>query len=149
VGRLALIGISVPMPVSDAFLAAARDDAPAAFDMEAVWGHARTAIMAASPIPGACLLASSRALNGRARAGVLHADLHACQTYAPDIEAVRRLAMPTLVVAGQRDVMTPLRMGEALAKEIRGARFVSLDAGHSMMSEAPRAVLQALKAFLA
>jgi pimeloyl-ACP methyl ester carboxylesterase len=149
VSRLALIGISVPMPVSEPFLAAARDDSPAAFDMEAVWGHNRATTLSASPVPGASLLGASRGLNGRARAGVLHADLQACQSYAPDIAAVRALPMPTLVVAGRRDVMTPPRRGEAIAKEIRGARFVALDAGHSMMGEAPRAVLDALKGFLA
>lgn len=149
VSRLALIGISVPMPVSEPFLAAARDDSPAAFDMEAVWGHGRTTVLSSSPIPGASLLGASRGLNGRAHAGVLHADLRACQSYAPDIAAVRALAMPTLIVAGRRDVMTPLKMGEALSKEIRGARYVTLDAGHSMMSEAPRQVLDALKGFLA
>jgi pimeloyl-ACP methyl ester carboxylesterase len=149
VSRLALIGISVPMPVSEPFLAAAADDSPAAFDMEAVWGHGRPALLASSPVPGAWLPGASRALNGRAQRGVLHADLHACQAYAPDIEALRRIAMPTLVVGGRRDVMTPPRMGQALAREIPGARFVALDAGHSMMSEAPRAVLGALREFLA
>ena len=149
VSRLALLGISVPMGVSNPFLAAARDDSPAALDMEAVWGLSRNAPLSASPIPGAALLGASRALNGRAHAGVLHAGLRACQSYAPDIAAVRALAMPTLIVAGRRDVMTPLKMGEALSKEIRGARFVTLDAGHSMMSEAPRQVLDALKGFLA
>jgi pimeloyl-ACP methyl ester carboxylesterase len=149
VRKLALLGISLPMPVSEPFLAAARDDAPAAFDMEAVWGLGRSALLGASPAPGTSLLGASRALNGRAHAGVLHADLRACQSYVPDIERVRQLAMPTLVVAGRRDLMTPFRMGEALAREIRGARFVAVDSGHSLTSEAPRAVLQALKEFLA
>jgi pimeloyl-ACP methyl ester carboxylesterase len=41
-----------------------------------------------------------------------------------------------------------VKAGEALAKEIRGATFVMVDAGHAMMSEAPRPVLDALRAFL-
>jgi pimeloyl-ACP methyl ester carboxylesterase len=56
--------------------------------------------------------------------------------------------MPVLVVAGKRDQMTPFKAGQALAKEIPGATFVALDAGHSMMSEAPRGTLEALRAFL-
>jgi pimeloyl-ACP methyl ester carboxylesterase len=51
-------------------------------------------------------------------------------------------------VAGRRDQMTPPKFGKALAAEIRGSRFVELDAGHSMMSEAPRPLLAALKQFL-
>ena len=148
VSRLALIGASVPMPVGEAFLAAAADDAPAAFDMEVVWGHARGAVLAQSPVPGTALLGTSRAVNGRARPGVLHADLRACQSYQPPMESIRALAVPTLVLAGRRDQMTPFKAGRALASEIPGARFVALDAGHSMMSEAPRETLAALRDFL-
>lgn len=148
VAKLALVGVSAPMPVGDPFLAAARDDSPAAFDMEAVWGLARSAPLAQSPIPGASLLGAGRALNGRARPGVLHADLAACHAYSPATESIRALPMPTLVVGGKRDQMTPLRAARALAAEIPGSRFVTLDAGHSMMSEAPRELLSALKAFL-
>ena len=149
VSRLALIGTALPMAVSEPFLAAARDDSPVAFDMEAVWGHSRGVSLSQSAVPGASLLGASRALNGRARAGVLHADLAACQAYSPAAEALASLAMPVLVIGGQRDAMTPLKAGRALASRVNGARFVAVDAGHSMMSEAPRAVLEALRPFLA
>jgi pimeloyl-ACP methyl ester carboxylesterase len=148
VTRLALLGTSVPMPVSEPFLAAARDDSPAAFDMETVWGHARGACLAQSPVPGMALVSGSRALNGRAHAGVLHAGLEACQSYAPSVESIRALPMPTLVLAGRRDQMTPMKAGKAVAAGIPGARFEVLDAGHSMMTEAPHATLHALKSFL-
>jgi pimeloyl-ACP methyl ester carboxylesterase len=148
VSRLALLGISVPMPVGDAFLAAARDDSPAALDMEATWGHARNVLLATSAVPGAVLLGASRRLNGRSRRGVLAADLGACAAYRPADERLAALALPTLVVAGKRDQMTAWKAGKAVAERIPGARFVSVDAGHSMMSEAPRAVLVALRDFL-
>ena len=148
VSRLALIGTSMRMAVGEPFLAAALDDSPAGLDMEVVWGHSRGAMLAASPVPGAALMGASRALNGRALPGVLHADLNACNTYAPPVESIRALKMPVLVVGGRRDQMTPIKAGKALAAEVPGARFVELDAGHSMMSEAPRPLLAALAAFL-
>ncbi|HSN20952.1 MAG TPA: alpha/beta fold hydrolase [Usitatibacter sp.] len=148
VSRLALVGTSVPMPVGDAFLAAARDDSPAAFDMETVWGHARSAVLASSPVPGVSLLGASRQLNGHSRRGVLAADLAACQAYRPSNESLAALAMPVLVVAGKRDQMTPWKAGKSVAERIPGARFACLDAGHSMMSEAPRPLLFALRDFL-
>ena len=46
------------------------------------------------------------------------------------------------VVAGKRDQMTQLKAGQAMAKAIPEVRFVALDAGHSMMSEAPRELLR-------
>ncbi len=148
VTRLALIGTSAPMAVGESFIAAARDDSPAALDMEVAWGHARNVLLSGSAVPGASLHGASRALNSRAHAGVLHADLCACQSYAPPIEAIRALKVPTLVIAGRRDQMTPMKAGKALAAEIPAARVVTLDAGHSMMAEAPREVLAALHDFL-
>jgi pimeloyl-ACP methyl ester carboxylesterase len=149
VATLSLLGTSVPMPVGEAFLAAARDDSPAAFDMQAVWGHARHVALAASAIPGLSLAGASRQLVARAHPGVQHADLAACHAYSPPIGAIRALAAPTLVVAGRRDQMTPLKAGQALAKEIPNAKFVALDTGHAMTLEAPREVLLALGAHLA
>jgi pimeloyl-ACP methyl ester carboxylesterase len=148
VSRLALVGTSAPMPVGEPFLAAARDNHPAAFDMEVTWGHARAAMLATSPVPGTSLMGASRALNARARPGVLAADLAACHAYEADMAKVRALEIPTLVVVGRRDQMTPHKAGRALAAEVPGARVVVLDAGHSMMSEAPRELASALKHFL-
>lgn len=148
VSHLALLGTSLPMPVGEAFMAAAADHAPEAFDMEAVWGHARNVALAGSAVPGASLLGASRALNARSREGVLHADLAACHAYAASAQALGALAMPVLVLAGRRDQMTPAKAGRAVADAIPGARFTQLDAGHAMMSEAPREVLAALRSFL-
>jgi pimeloyl-ACP methyl ester carboxylesterase len=149
VSKLALVGTALPMAVGDAFLAAAADDSPAALDMEVVWGHSRGAMLAASAVPGMSLVGASRQLNGRARPGVLHADLGACHAWqAPGPQALARLDMPILVVAGQRDQMTPFKAGKSAAAALPNARFVAVDAGHSMMTEAPRALLRALRDFL-
>jgi pimeloyl-ACP methyl ester carboxylesterase len=149
ISKLALVGTASPMPVGEAFLAAARADSPAALDMEAVWGHSRQSQLAQSPVPGTTLLGASRRLNGRSKPGALSAALEACNRYRVAKEALGALRVPTLVVAGKRDQMTPFKAGKSVAGEIPGARLVALDAGHSMMSEAPRELLAALKAFLA
>lgn len=148
ISKLALVGTAAPMPVGDAFLAAALDCSPAALDMEAVWGHSRQAQLMQSPVPGMTLLGASRSLNERSKPGALHATLVACNTYRPSMDAVRALKIPTLVVAGKRDQMTQLKAGKALAAQIPGAKLAILDAGHSMMSEAPRELLSELRGFL-
>jgi pimeloyl-ACP methyl ester carboxylesterase len=148
VDHLVLVAPAIPMPVNDAFLSAARDDSPAAFEMETIWGHARNAILAQSPVPGTSLVGTSLQLNGRSGPGVQHADLKACNDYRPSAEAIGALDVPTLVIGGTRDQMTGAKAAEALAREIRASRFVTVDAGHSIMSEAPRAALDAIKRFL-
>lgn len=141
VAALVLAGTSVPMPVGEAFLAAAKDDSPAAHAMQSVWGHARLSPLATSPVPGTCLLAAGRRLVERAPPGVQHAGLAACHAYAPDPARLGAIAMPVTVIAGRFDQMTPPRAGEAVARAIPGARRVTVNAGHSMLSEAPREVL--------
>lgn len=149
VASLVLAGTSVPMPVGEAFLAAAKDDSPAAHAMQSIWGHARRSPLTASPVPGANLLASGRRLVERAGPGVQHAGLAACHAYSPDPARLASLAMPVTVIAGRFDQMTPPRAGEAVARGIPGARLVKVDAGHSMLAEAPREVLAAMLAAFA
>jgi pimeloyl-ACP methyl ester carboxylesterase len=148
VDKLVLVATAVPMAVNDAFLAAARDHSPAGFDMQTTWGHARNSVLSQSPIPGMSLAGASRQLNGRAHPGVQHADLQACNAYRPAAESVSALDVPTLVLGGRRDQMTGPKAAELLARQVKGAQFTLLDAGHSIMSEAPRETLAALKAFL-
>ena len=148
VSKLALLGIAVPMPVAEPFLAAARDDSPAAFAMQATWGHARLSTLSQSAVPGMSLARAARRLIERAHPGVQHADLNACNAYSPSPDAIRALAIPALVVGARADQMTPVKAGEALSRQIPGARFVPVDAGHAMTSEAPRAILKALREFL-
>ena len=44
--------------------------------------------------------------------------------------------------------MTPAKNAQSLIKACRDARVVMLDAGHSVMTEAPDALLDAMKTFL-
>lgn len=56
---------------------------------------------------------------------------------------------PTMVIVGDKDVSTPLAgNGEILAREIPGARLVTLPAAHLSNVERPRAFLAALFSFL-
>jgi pimeloyl-ACP methyl ester carboxylesterase len=73
---------------------------------------------------------------------VFHADLAACNNYHPGGQVV---AVPTLMIVGDADQMTPARRGLELAENLPDARVVRLaGCGHSMLSEAPNEVLDAL-----
>lgn len=149
VAALVLAGTGVPMPVGEAFLAAAKDSHPAALDMQSTWGHRRLSSLHASAVPGACLALANRRLLERAAPGVQHAGLAACNAFAPAPGRIESLAVPATVIAGRFDQMTPPAAGEAVARRIPGARFELVDAGHAMLSEAPRAVLAAMRAAFA
>jgi pimeloyl-ACP methyl ester carboxylesterase len=64
-----------------------------------------------------------------------------------DLAAVR---VPTLVLCGQGDLVTPLADHEAIAARVAGARLVVVpDSGHLSTIEQPAAVTQALSRWLA
>jgi 3-oxoadipate enol-lactonase/4-carboxymuconolactone decarboxylase len=64
-------------------------------------------------------------------------------------ERLRQIRVPTLVIAGDRDISTPWDgHGEILAREIPGARAVRLPAAHLSNLERPRSFTAALLEFL-
>ena len=59
------------------------------------------------------------------------------------------ITVPTLVLVGEQDALTPLADAETLAAGIAGARQVIIPAaGHMSPLENPRAVNAALRAFI-
>lgn len=65
-------------------------------------------------------------------------------------QQLRDIRVPTLVIAGDRDVSTPWEgNGEVLAREIPNARMLRLPAAHLSNLERPRSFLVALLEFLA
>jgi len=64
-------------------------------------------------------------------------------------ELLNKISVPTLVIAGDKDVSTPWEMhNEVLAREISCARAVRLPAAHLSNIERPRSFLAALLEFL-
>jgi len=148
VGRIALLGTTYPMKVSDAFLQAAKENRQDAYDMETIWGHSAQAALGANPNPGMWMYGESLARLGRLAPGVLYSDLNACHTYAGGEAAAAAVRCPVLLVLGRRDQMTPAKAGAAFARTLPNARLVQLEAsGHSLMTEAPDATLDTLIEF--
>ena len=149
VERVALCGCAFPMKVSDALLAAARDDEPRAFDMIDLWSHSGVTHRPGNPGPGFSVYNENLRLMQRQSPGVLSNDFSACNAYAGGMERAKALTCPALFVCGERDQMTPPKAARALAGVIGDARIVTLPGcGHAMMAERPDLVLDALKGFL-
>jgi pimeloyl-ACP methyl ester carboxylesterase len=143
--KIALIGTAYPMKVGEGFLDAARRNDPSAYDMETIWGHAAQVPFAGNPNPGMWMYGDTLARLSRLAPGVLHADLLACNAYAGGMEAAARVKCPALFVLGARDVMTPPRGARDLINRIDNSKSIRLaSSGHSLMAEAPDAVLDAL-----
>ena len=61
---------------------------------------------------------------------------------------VKRIACPTMIVAGRFDQVRPPAGSEQMAGDISGARFELIDAVHMMPAQAPGPLLALLKSFL-
>ena len=153
VRALALLGTTYPMKVSDALLATARDDEPAAIDMVNIWSHSTLAHKPSSPAPGFSVMGGARRLMARMSAinpeQLFYTDFSACNAYANGEAAAAAVRCPVLFIFGRQDMMTPPRSTKLLTAAISHAKVVQVDAGHSLMSEQPDAVLDALAGFAA
>ncbi len=143
---LGLIATAAPMRVSDDLLNAAKTNDHAAIDMMSIWGEGYRATLGGSLAPGLWMLGGAERLLERARPGVIFADLAACNAYQDALAAAAKVAVPSIVIQGSRDVMTPAKSGRAVANAIPGCRLAMVEgAGHMLMSERPDDVLAALR----
>jgi pimeloyl-ACP methyl ester carboxylesterase len=148
VTRIALLGTAVPMTVSDQLLAAAAANDHVAFEMINSWAFSAKHLLGGNPWPGVWMAGNAMRLMERSRPDVLHADLIACRDYRNGLVAAAAVQCPSLMLLGARDTMAPARGARDLAATLRNVNVVTLDCGHSMMSEQPAAVLDALRQFL-
>ena len=144
VSKLALIGVSTPMAVTDTLLSAAEENDHGAFDMINIWGHALGQI-GGHQAPGMWMMGGAVRLLERSGRGVLHNDLKACNDYQDGVASGGAVACPTLLLVGEEDMMAPPRRAAELAKTIADARVKQIEScGHMLMGERPEEVLDAL-----
>jgi pimeloyl-ACP methyl ester carboxylesterase len=151
VSRLAMLGTTYPMKVSDALLETSRSDEQAAIDMVNIFSHSTMAHKPSCPGPGFSVMGGARRLMQRMSQinpeQLFYTDFFACNAYANGQVAAEAVRCPVLFVFGSKDMMTPARSTKTLTTAIAHGKVVMVDAGHSLMQERPDAVLDALIAF--
>ncbi len=146
VSGLSLIGTAATMTVGPDLLRAAEANEQAAVDMVSIWGLGFQAELGGSLAPGVWMHSGAQRVLEQCRPGVLYNDLAACNAYQGALAAAAKVAVPTTLILGERDMMTPARAGKALAAAIPNSRMVVLPgAGHMMMTERPDELLAALQ----
>jgi pimeloyl-ACP methyl ester carboxylesterase len=146
VTALSLIGTAAVMTVGPDLLKAAEADDQAAIDMVSIWGLGFRAELGGSLAPGLWMHGGAQTTLQRCARGVLFSDLSACNAYADALSAARAISVPTTLILGERDLMTPAKAGRTLAAAIPHARTVVLPgAGHMIMAEQPDELLAALR----
>jgi pimeloyl-ACP methyl ester carboxylesterase len=147
VTALSLIGTAATMTVGPDLLKAAEANDQAAIDMVSIWGLGFDAEIGGSLAPGMWMHSSAQRVLQHCAPGVLFSDLSACNSYQDALAAAAKVTVPTTLILGEKDMMTPAKAGKALAAAIPHARTMVLEgAGHMMMLERPDELLAALKA---
>lgn len=153
VSHLVMVGTAYPMRVSPALLDQSVNAPFKAIDMVNRFSHSTLAPPPSALGPGTWLYGGSRALMRRVLASnpqvnVFQTGFKACDDYRGAEAAMSQVACPTLFVLGNADQMTPPKDAQSLIDMSKHSKVVKLPAGHSLMTEAPEGVLQALKQFL-
>lgn len=145
VRSLVMVGVSVPLAVSEELMGAAASGSHDALDMLTYWGHSRSAWMGGNDTPGIWMTGSYMRLLERCSDETVTADLRACQEYRTGIEMAGSVTAPTLVLMGSRDVMTPVRGAQEMIGRLADVRTVVFEgAGHALLTERPDEVLDQL-----
>lgn len=105
-------------------------------------------LLAPASLQNAGLVERLRRIILRQKPETLESDLAAMRDRSDSSELLGRLQIPTIVLAGEEDVITPAPEARAMAEAIHGARFISIPgAGHLTPMERPGAVASALGDF--
>jgi pimeloyl-ACP methyl ester carboxylesterase len=146
VSGLSLIGTAATMTVGPDLLKAAEANDHSAVDMVSIWGLGFQAELGGSLAPGLWMHSGAQRVLEQCRPGVLFNDLAACNAYQNALTAAAQVTVPANFILGERDMMTPLKAGKALAAATPNSRTVVLaGAGHMMMVERPDELLAALQ----
>jgi pimeloyl-ACP methyl ester carboxylesterase len=146
VSGLSLIGTAATMTVGPDLLRAAEANERDAIDMVSIWGLGFQAELGGSLAPGMWMHSGAQRVLEKCRPGVLFNDLSACNAYQGALAAAAQVSVPTTLILGERDMMTPAKAGKALAAAITNAKTIVLSgAGHMMMVERPDELLAALQ----
>ena len=150
VSALVMVGTAYPMKVSQALLDVSRDDPLQAIDRVVSYSHSTLAPKPSYPGPGSWLRGGSRALMRLVQSrqpGLFHHDFSLCDRYAGGMQAAAKVQCPASLIVGNADQMTVPKQAREMAQALR-ATVHSVNAGHSIMAEAPEQVLAALRTVL-
>ncbi|WP_028602541.1 alpha/beta fold hydrolase [Ottowia thiooxydans] len=153
VSHLVMAGAACPMKVSPALLESSVKAPEKAIAMVNQFSHSMLAPPPSAFGPGSWLYGGSRALMRRmlasnSKTNVFYTGFKACDSYSGGEQAMAAVHCPTLFLIGRNDQMTPPKSAKALAAHARLAKITEVNAGHSLMTEAPDEVLFALREFL-
>lgn len=148
VKSLSQIATALAIPVNDALLSMAKDKEPAAIAAMTDWGHGVDGHRHDHTMPGQNHMNYGKQLMAANETSALFADLSACAEYDGGAAAAAAIKCPCQCILAEKDKMTPLKAGLAMAEALKvNTPTIIEGAGHMLPSERPFEVNKALRAF--
>ncbi len=136
VAGLVLVGTGAKLGVNPSLVETIKNDYPAAVELITKWEWAKETGEDLRRVGRKQLLATPSA--------VTYGDFVACGLYDLS-DTVAKIQVPTLIIGGGADKMTPFALSEGLAAQIPNSTLVKIEgAGHKMPMERPQEVAQAI-----
>lgn len=137
---IVLVGTGARLRVQPQIFAGLQDNARRTVELMSKWGRATGA--------QAELLMQDAEAMLRTLVSVIEADLRACDAFDL-MEQVKAITLPTLVICGTDDLMTPPKYAEYLHRQINRSQLTLIPAaGHMVMLEKPDEVSEDIETFL-
>jgi len=137
---IALVGTGAKLRVSPKILDALQGDPQAAVELICQWGY--------SPSAEPELLKKGKTELLKASIRVIERDFRACDAFDIMLE-VKDIRVPTLLICGANDQLTPVKYTHFLHNHIQGSTLTIVPgASHFVMLEKPEEFNRALEAFL-
>jgi len=145
VRSIALVSVSVPLAVSEPLMNSADAHSHDAVDMMTYWSHSKAGQIGGSPTPGMWMVGASLRLLEQAGSEAINTDLQACDEYTSGIDRAAEIECPALLLLGEKDQMTPVRMAQSLKRTIPDHDTIVFEgAGHALLAERSDPVLDRL-----
>lgn len=142
---ITLVGTAAAMPVHPKLVEAAEANDPLAAQLMCGWAFASDSRTGPHPSPGSSMVGSTLAMIGQAKPGVLHNDLVMCADYSDAVNTAAKVSVPTTLLLGQVDRMTPVRSAGALIDAFANPNVqIVPSVGHMVQIEAPTPTRNAL-----
>ena len=137
---LILVGTGAKLRVAPEILTGIREDFQGTTELLAQWAHGEHAD------PNLLRLYTRRLREVNLQ--IIHDDFAACDAFDRRAD-VSHITLPTLILCGEADRMTPVKLSQFLHEQITGSQLVIVPgAGHMVMLEQPAAVAENVAAFL-
>ncbi len=141
VKAMVLIGTGAQLPVHTALITGIIDDSDTTINSIVRW-------MWAKGVPPAKIQQSAEIMRATDPT-VIQGDFIACSKFDTK-KRLAEIAIPTLIVAGENDKMTPAALGEELAQGIANSELALVPhAGHMMLLEQPKRTADLIDKWLA